>query len=268
MIRTLFKLTYAGLIYLVMIFLLGFVVTPFLIRASVDSPISVDLLIESVPTIQEAVRIRCNVSSVIEMPNTYTKVILPEGATFVSGQIEWQGDLAKDDTVSFSAIIKFEQGGNYEIKALSRHTIDEENWWGNVKSLYLYIGRAKSKIGFSRPQTFFKDEAASIGEGEFKSRVEPPIQRNNPVEVTVPPSELIPGYDEPPSTNKTAGTITVYGYFYYYDEANVLTPASNIWAQLWDNDILSADDYLGGVICGWDGYFSIGPVDNNDPEAG
>jgi hypothetical protein len=69
-------------------------------------------------------------------------------------------------------------------------------------------------------------------------------------------------------TTTVPGEITVSGYFYYYDRNDGFVPAKYVPVELWDEDISSADDYLGGGTTSSTGYFEIGPVSNDDEEWG
>jgi hypothetical protein len=120
--------------------------TPFILEPS--SPIKVNLSISKLPVLDEPVKITCNVSSIDDMPNSNAQVQLSQGATLISGNLEWQGDLEANVPISFSAQIVFNETGHQTIEATARHVIDDNNSWGDLDIIYLDIGSEDSTFGW------------------------------------------------------------------------------------------------------------------------
>jgi hypothetical protein len=68
-----------------------------------STPIKVDLSISHAPAVNAVANLTCTVSSTKDAPNTTAQVKLPEGASLVSGSLNWQGNLKANEPVSFSA---------------------------------------------------------------------------------------------------------------------------------------------------------------------
>ncbi len=61
------------------------------------------------------------------------------------------------------------------------------------------------------------------------------------------------------------GEITVYGYFYYWDDDTAsYKPIKYATVELWDDDLIG-DDLLSTSSTNSAGYYSLGPVSNSDP---
>jgi hypothetical protein len=119
---------------------------PFILEPS--SPIKVNLSISKLPVLDEPVEITCNVSSIDDMPNSTAQIQLSQGASLISGILEWQGDLEANVPISFSAQIVFTKTGHQTIEATARHVIDDNNSWGDIDIIYLDIGSESSTFGW------------------------------------------------------------------------------------------------------------------------
>ena len=116
--------------------------------SNVETPINVSLSMPAIPTLNENTEVTCTVSSVSDAPNTTARIILPDEVRLVSGDLTWQGDLKADESLSFSATVRFEESGNYAIEAVARRVIDEENSWGDIDVLYLNVGVDYGVLGW------------------------------------------------------------------------------------------------------------------------
>ena len=116
---------------------------------NLDSPIYINLSISKVPLVNESADLTCNVSSIMDAPNTTATISLPEGVELVKGELNGQWDLKANKPVYLNASIRFSKAGDFQIKAMARRAIDLNNFWGDVESLYLTIGPGTSS--FTQP---------------------------------------------------------------------------------------------------------------------
>ena len=94
------------------------------------SPLSVHLIMEKAPRLNEAATITCTVKSIgHDAPNTTAIINIPEGAVLVSGNLDWQGNLTADVPIQFSAVIKFIEERKWTIEAVANHEKDESYGW-------------------------------------------------------------------------------------------------------------------------------------------
>lgn len=112
------------------------------------SPIRVNLEMSTAPSVDEHVTLACQVVSAFDAPGTRAWIELPDSAVVIDGSLEWQGDLAPNVPVTVQAVIAFEEEGDWTIRAVAKHAIDETNWWGDEDYLYLSVGRHSGRFGF------------------------------------------------------------------------------------------------------------------------
>lgn len=115
-----------------------------------SSPIKVNLSISKLPVLNEQVDLTCNVTSHSDASNSTAQIRLSKGASLISGNLEWQGDLKANIPVSFSAQIVFKETGHQTIEATATHIIDDKNGygWGDLDAIYLDIGSESSTFGW------------------------------------------------------------------------------------------------------------------------
>lgn len=73
---------------------------------------------------------------------------MPEGASLVSGNLTWQGDLKVGKTVSLFAEIVFRKVGHWAIEENAYRVVDEKNSWGDLDVIYLTVGIDQGKFGW------------------------------------------------------------------------------------------------------------------------
>jgi hypothetical protein len=116
--------------------------------AAPSTPIQVELSISEAPPLNTPALLTCTVSTTSDALDTTAQITLPDGATLVSGTLDWQGDLRVGEPVSFSAEIVFVETGNWRIEASARHVVDENNSWGDLEAIFLTIGVDHSEFGW------------------------------------------------------------------------------------------------------------------------
>lgn len=118
------------------------------VSLSPSSPIKVELSISKLPVLNEPVDLTCNVTSRSDAPNSTAQIKLSKGASLISGNLQWQGDLQANIPISFSAQIVFNETGHQTIEATAIHVIDDKNSWGDLDAIYLDIGTESSTFGW------------------------------------------------------------------------------------------------------------------------
>lgn len=99
------------------------------------------------PLLNETAELICTLSSRTDFPNIRARIVLPEAAVLVDGNLEWQGALDAGVPVHFLAKIAFQEPGNWRIDAVVRYWRDGESAERVCKSLYMIIGLGRSAFG-------------------------------------------------------------------------------------------------------------------------
>ncbi len=158
-----------------------------------SAPIRVELYMPSAPRLNEAIEVTCNVSGLVDMPDSSARIELPDGVSLISGNLTWEGDLKANHPVSFSAEISFNKADKYAIRATASHMINETDGWSNMDSIYLTIGTDKSEFGWppTGPLPFRQTEPGDVEPGKPTMKEPPPVES-----LPKPPSISIDGVIE------------------------------------------------------------------------
>ena len=119
--------------------------------AAVDvvTPLHVRVVIDQLNPVGVAMTVTCEVWADLDSPGTFAALELPANAHAAGGELNWQGDLAAGETVSFSTKVIFDSPGDSTILARARRTIDARNSWGDLAAAYLAVGLTESRAGFA-----------------------------------------------------------------------------------------------------------------------
>jgi len=134
-----------------------------------ETCMDLDLEMSKAPKLNEIAELTCIVGSLWDLPNTTVEITLPEGATLISGDLTWQGDLKADNPVSLSATIRFTETGNWAIKTVAKSIIDEDNSCSDIAYIRLNVGATKGTDGFVYPpgeEAKAKAVQSSPGDGQ------------------------------------------------------------------------------------------------------
>lgn len=131
------KLFYGILVVVLMIVGIGIFYLTMGFKEAPRTPITISLSIPPTIGLNETVDVAIIVNSILDAPNTRVDLILPEGVVLVSGNPTWDVDLTANTPVIFSAKIKMIKTGNWEIKAIAKKVIDQENIWGDMDIVYV-----------------------------------------------------------------------------------------------------------------------------------
>ncbi len=141
-------------------------------RYDLHSPIYINLSMQKIPLVNEDADLICNVSSIVDAPNTTATISLPDGVELAAGDLTGQWDLKANEPVFLNATVRFTRADDYTIKAAARRVIDVNNFWGDVESLYLTIGKEASSFTLSLPWAGYPSVEVEEGQSGFEAEAE------------------------------------------------------------------------------------------------
>ncbi len=236
------------------------------IMEDVSTPIQAMLTIDDYPPVGQPATLTCEISSVLDAPNTTAQIELPANSRLVSGDLNWQGDLLAGTPIIFTATVVFDAPGDAAVFCRARRVIDAENSWGDLAELYLSISQKDSKDGFApvAPENRYQlGELIESGDGqiidEAKEQSAPPSQG----QAVEPPPSVDPSAANETHVTSTEitvqGDLTVTGRWGYYDRDDNYIPALEFIIELVRGD---NGNHLAWCYTSPDGYYSCGPVTN------
>ncbi len=233
------------------------------------TPIEVELTIDNVPPLGGTATLICHVSSVLDAPGTTAQIELPPGVRLTAGDLTWQGDLTAGETVTLTASVVFDVGGDLAIFCRALRPLNATESWGDLDQVYVSISAGQGRMGFAPIAPQERDVLGGMeaaGEGRVVSAnnfypspsafgasapdVAPPAaqpQRPGAAREAVDNTDVVP-----------RGPLTVTGRFRYYNR----------------NDALASEQFIIQIVRGdnsahlaWcyndvNGYFSCGPFNN------
>jgi hypothetical protein len=115
--------------------------------------IELELLIPDPPYLGETANIMATVTYLVDIkensPSCSANITLPEGIVLVSGDLEWEWNL--QPKVSFGAVIKPVQEGNWTIEGKARCPPEGSSWFGGKDFIYLSV---KENYAFIQDEPF------------------------------------------------------------------------------------------------------------------
>src|SRR3989344_3520501 len=113
-----------------------------------SSPMKMNLFISQPPVVGETAEIVAVIKWIPDikpgMPNTFARIILPEGFELLKGNLEWEGKLQKE--ANFSVIVKSVKVGNWTIEGIARNPPTGDTFSGGRDFIYILIGEQSSFI--------------------------------------------------------------------------------------------------------------------------
>lgn len=130
------------------------------------SPFQTKLSFSDKPLLNTPVTLTLSFKSTIDAQNTYAKIELPDGFELVSGSLEWQGDLKKDEEQKIEIVVKSTNVGYYQLKCF----INPNDFaFGNSDTLYVEVSQNDAIIGSKLENNWYKSEQGQVA----------PIAENN-----------------------------------------------------------------------------------------
>ncbi|MDD4652414.1 MAG: hypothetical protein PHQ34_09300, partial [Methanothrix sp.] len=243
------------------------------VASSLSSPITVNLSISKMPLINETINLYCRVIASSDAPNTTAEITLSEGVELVSGHLTGRLDLKADVPVYLNATIKFSKTGDFKIKAIARHVIDENNSWGDIANVFLTV---LGKNSFFTPAPIWAyNPVMQISPGQAQSveniheiiPINPyNLPSSNKLPITSKNLSAINSIQSTEFINKSikgdlsgptsSGVLTVTGHFSYWGQDSVYKTTPNAW--------LPAKRFLTGIVRASDNAFlGMGYTDDN-----
>ena len=114
-----------------------------------SSPISIDLSISpfSEPKgLGSKAELTVIVTSVWDANNISVQIDLPEGFSFVSGNLTWSGDLHENIPTNFNARIEAAKVGNWTIEATARWYLTSDSWYGDIDRLCVSVSEDEISV--------------------------------------------------------------------------------------------------------------------------
>jgi hypothetical protein len=114
-----------------------------------SAPINVELDISGTPSLGQTVYLSLAVTLHTDAPNTTVQILLPDEFVLVAGDLFWNGDLAKNETILLNASVKAVKRGDSIIKASA---ISEGRWsFGKSDSLYISVFETTATVSDKVP---------------------------------------------------------------------------------------------------------------------
>jgi len=237
-------------------------------QVSSSSPIQAHLSIDNYPPVGESATVTCEVSSAIDASPVTAQIELPPNTRKPDGDYYWEGSLADDETVSFSATVVFDDTGDKAIFCRAHHVLDSENSFGDLAELYLSVEENKGEMGFAavaveeRTQLGMLQEA---GDGILLDETgevlaSPEEQTIDSLPGITPLQEEEQSLSQPEgSPDAPSGTLTVKGHWAYIDRNDDYTSAIESLVEIVRGD---NRNHLAWCYTTNTGQYSCGPFSN------
>lgn len=83
------------------------------------APLEVELKLDGVPQIGGEVKVSIRVRSILDAPNIKIQCTLPAGVTLVTGEDNWQGEMAADTLKEMILLLKINEAGQHVIRVMA-----------------------------------------------------------------------------------------------------------------------------------------------------
>src|SRR5215213_406291 len=118
---------------------------PIVVNGRPHTPLTVTLTMNQLPRVGDQATATVTVSSTgVAAPDTTASLLLPSNMELVSGVTTWQGDLAADQPVSFTAVVQTLGPGNAKLQATARRDVADKNVWADLATLYFHADVAET----------------------------------------------------------------------------------------------------------------------------
>lgn len=227
-----------------------------------SSPIKVDLEVSQL--IGLGIRIACKISSLdFYGPDTSAEITLSDGFSLVNGALSWKGNLARNGLAEMVATANAVRQGMWTIIAKVRCILPNGDWVGDVDHAYVSVSE-RSISSISRTP-------AIQSESNCSRLLDPPSIARTVKDVSTKPKAVAADSHSTPVLKerslvepRSPGELTVTGRFWYWDNNEVVQPLA--WATVWiyDSEWYGGLVYLGEALTDLNGYFTFGPINNDD----
>ena len=126
-----------------------------------SSPLQAKLSLSENPLLNKPVTLTLSFKSIIDAPNTFAKIILPNEFEVVSGNLEWKGDLSKDIEQKIETQVKATKVGYYQLHGSAFSRQGESYYFGDVGTIDVEITPDNAIIG-SKPKNNWHDPSVGM----------------------------------------------------------------------------------------------------------
>jgi len=211
--------------------------TPMPIDVVNDLAVKMNLSVSGLPILGHVAHINLVVEPEVDAPNTEVYILLPKEFSLVSGSLQWTGNLSKNKMVQLNAEVEAVSVGISRLEAVA--VSKPYDSYPQVSSTHCYVSIAQTEDEL-RPgvlEDITQIEAIRLNETENTS------------------NENV--------TPLSPGTVTVYGYWYYYDQSYTQKPCRYARVELWDGDFPSDVKLLTTYVQS-NGYYQFPAINNDD----
>lgn len=239
------------------------------------SPIEVTLETSGPLRPGETVQLKILVTSSIDAPEIAVSLSVPNGISALT-PTTWTVALQAGESVVLFAKIYAERAGKFRVSVVAKQFVSEQSWVGGSDSIWFFVDTLNpwfSKKPLTPDETRYAKPAVKVPEQELilpqqlRSLWAPeptPYQE----QIRPEPGEPIPRLFGDDVKVKGAGYIKIKGRLSYYNSNGELQPCKWVTVWIYDNDIITSDDYLGAVLTDKNGYFETDWLPNSDGEGG
>ncbi len=234
--------------------------SPIVVSGDPHTPIQVSLTMDALPRVGDQATATVTVSSAgVAAPDTTASLLLPSNMELVAGAATWQGDLAADQPVSFSATVRITGPGNAKLQAKASRAVDEKSVWADQATIYFHADTTATTQEWrygTEPALAVSSTAAAAPESDVS--VNPPA-----LHIALDPNTPAPPADASASAESFVpqeldvkatpdGTLTINGTWNYLNRAGASTPVK-LLTQL----VGSSNNHLAWAYSNWDGTYSF-----------
>lgn len=128
------------------------------IESKIDAPMDVNLSVSGIPSLNTVVKLEFTATPQTNAPNTTVQILLPDEFVLVAGDLFWNGDLIKNETILLNTSVKAVEVGDYVIKASA---ISDGSWtFGKSDSLYISVFETTATVSDEAPINNWVNKAA------------------------------------------------------------------------------------------------------------
>ena len=113
-----------------------------------QTPITTKLLMSHVPMLQEATALTMTITTTLDAPDMTAVISLHDGATLLSGDATWQGQLQAGQIQTLHAVVQFHTEGDWILQAKALSPQPNGDIWGDASTIYLHVAEDASHLGF------------------------------------------------------------------------------------------------------------------------
>jgi hypothetical protein len=210
--------------------------TPMFSDVVEDLPVNLELSFSTPPIVNQETDISVTVVSEVDIAETNVRLLLPN--EFSSAAIlNWTGDLQKGVAENLVCSVIVSKTGNYRIEVVAT-----SNSLGSLTAV--------------SSESLFVSVTEAAETGTVYSSSDAPFSPNMLDAVQTSNSTIMGSVGSP-------GTLTVSGYWYYYDQNYVQKPARYARVELWDGELLF-DVKLATTYVQSNGYYQFPAIENDD----